>query len=109
MKSIPKSINKILFNYKKSYNFENLSNWVQLNKFINKYQIYLNSLKKKYGQNVKIIKRIKRGTNNSSLIIKISNKLFYLKIFPNDAHSLKKNIKEFNFFNSLNSLGKMPL
>jgi hypothetical protein len=101
LKSIPKSINKILFNYKKNCNFENLSNWVQLNKFINKYQIYLNSLKKKYGQNVKIIKGIKRGTNNSSLIIKISNKLFYLKIFPKNANSLKKNIKEFNFFNSL--------
>jgi len=101
LKSIPKSINKILFNYKKNNNFENLSDWVKLNKFINKYQLYLNSLKKKYGKNVKIIKEIKRGTNNSSLIIKISNELFYLKIFANNDDSLKKNIKEFNFFNSL--------
>ena len=101
LKSIPKSINKILFNNKKNNRFENLTTWHQLNKFINKYQLYLKSLKKKYGQDVKIIKEIKRGTNNYSLIIKISNKLFYLKIFPNDTNSLKKNIKEFNFFSSL--------
>ena len=101
LKSIPKSINKILFNNKKNNNFENLTTWFQLNKFINKYQLYLNSIKKKYGNNVKIIKEIKRGTNNHSLIIKISNKLFYLKIFPNEANSLKKNIKEFNFLSSL--------
>jgi hypothetical protein len=101
LKSISKSINKILFNNKKNNNFENLTTWFQLNKFINKYQLYLNSIKKKYGNNVKIIKEIKRGTNNHSLIIKISNKLFYLKIFPNEANSLKKNIKEFNFLSSL--------
>jgi hypothetical protein len=101
LKSIPKSINKILFNNKKNNHFEKLTTWFQLNKFINKYQLYLNSLKKKYGNNVKIIKEIKRGTNNYSLIIKISNKLFYLKIFPNEASSLKKNIKEFNFLSSL--------
>jgi len=101
LKSIPKSVNKILFNNKKNDRFENLITWHQLNKFINKYQLYLKSLKKKYGQNVKIIKEIQRGTNNYSLIIKISKELFYLKIFPNDANSLKKNIKEFNFFTSL--------
>ncbi|CAN1606772.1 hypothetical protein MCEMIE29_00197 [Candidatus Pelagibacterales bacterium] len=101
LKNIPKSINKILFNNKKNNHFENLTTWFQLNKFINKYQLYLNSIKKKYGNNVKIIKEIKRGTNNYSLIIKISNKLFYLKIFPNEANSLKKNIKEFNFLSSL--------
>jgi hypothetical protein len=101
LKSIPKSINKILFNNKKNNHFENLKTWHQLNKFINKYQLYLESLKKKYNQDVKIIKEIKRGTNNYSLIIKISNKLFYLKIFPKDANSLKKNIKEFIFFSSL--------
>jgi hypothetical protein len=56
LKKIPKSINKILFNYKKNYHFENMQNWFQLDKFINKNQLYLNSLKKKYGQNVKVVK-----------------------------------------------------
>jgi len=42
LKSIPKSINKILFNYKKNNNFENISDWVKINKFINKYKININ-------------------------------------------------------------------